>query len=465
VKKFSERSQRGQRRIIICISGVVSIALIAILLLTGNTQTPYDYIMGIGQETLMPTITPADKQITSAPLPEDEDIEKSESEHLAGQENLVSILPYILNNRYFYDSVSDSGIPVNNTSLTAVAGIMEYGSEIPISEVTAGDVGIYGDSVCICVGTDSDGNAIFAYATPYESSILPKGGIYVGYSMEQNDTLFYGMYPVPCSTYYDCGYAEVDFDELVEKAENYELSVSCHAFPLYELGRLFSGGLTERVMDIVPETLLQEQNVKFNFIELSEFLKMFPEYAGIGELCGKEYCFREKKEFRLSTGQYIQAELVSLSTENYLECGGNWNMTLSDNGVIPFLDYKLGDYIGWGFVKAQKSVYLYDEEGNLQGYEMVDVGTNEGAIVKNEDGSSIYIDSDYSMTLEEEEMLLQETNSIIPLGDFRYLLISEDATFECDMSEYVDKGEAFISEMLERMLLRMNVEEEEIDEE
>lgn len=467
MKKFSERSRRGQQRILICAGGAVCMLLIAVLMLTGNKQSPYDYIMNIGKETPVPSKAPEKEQITPTPTPGEIEVLPG-NEETAPREILADLFSCILDSRYYYGAVTEAGIVISNNTLDKLAGISEYGKEITVNEVTAGDVGMYGNSICVCVGQDKEGNPLFAYATPHQSYGLPEGGIYVGYSMEQNDAMFCGMYPVPCAVYFDCCKEEVANEDVIKKAENYRQTVSSRVPALYDLGRAFSRGDIETVMDAVPENVLREQNVRFRPEELSEFLKNFPEHADIDDFTGTEYCFREINSFRLATGRYLKVELLSLSAENFLMPGGNWNMTFMESGILPFLDYKLDDYIGWGFEKDKESVYTYDEEGNITGYEIVDAGLEESITVTEEDGNSTYTDPDYSMTLGDEEMFLTETNTIIPLGDYQYLLISDDAALECDMSEYAHRGKDYINEMLERMLERMKVEsgdEERFEEE
>lgn len=465
MKKFSERSKRGQRRIIVFIASVVCVLLILLVLFSDKMKTSIGELFGEGMISPAPTKVPV---VTSAitmpntPTPtvvvELDDMVEPES----SEEVVRRIMEYVLNPLYPYGSIAKNGEKIESYSLEKVCGIKTYGEQVTIDKVGVGDIGIYGDFVCVCVGVDEDGNAIFAYATPYSSEMLANGGVYLGYSMEQEDALFYGMYPVPCEKYYDCFDGVADVSLVIEKASAYSNTVSIYAEPLFGMGRMFSEKMVDEIAALIPMELLLEHNVKVVPEEMKVFLDSFAVHAKADGLAGCDYCFREKKRFSLSSGHYIKAELVSLSPDNFLSCEGEWTLSLGEQTLLPFIDFKLYSYVGWGFAKAQRTEFIYDDDGTLSGYEISEVQNDNGTFVVNEDGSCVYSDSSYSIELEPGENFIDTDTCIIDLGNWEYLLVVNGSAYECDMSERSKKGEEYINNLLN--IIMQNIIEGSVEE-
>lgn len=475
MKKFHERSRRGQQRIVICAATAVILLIVAGILIFDTKETPIDFIEGLNKvspipsssldvpgkiPSVVPESRPTDSPVNVSPTPttSTEVIPVPPEGEIGEEIGIQNLFSCVLNPDYPYGSVASNGASIMDTSIPAIAGIKEQGKNISISEVKAGDIGMYGDFACVCVGLDAEGNAVFAYASPFESKTLPKGGIYLGYSMEQCDSLFYGMYPIPCTSYYEGVHETADSGEIFQKAELYGQTVSMYADELYGVGRLISCKQAEKLMKTVPKELMLEHNVKIVPDELQKFLSEFARYAGAEDFQGQEFCLRVKKRFSLKTGQYIEAELVSLSAENFLSCAGEWQFTVYEANLIPFLDYRLYSYVGMGFAKAQESVYRYDGEGNLSGYEIKDA-VEKTDVVVNSDGTQIYKGEGYSMVLDEGESVITEgqNEKIISLGNMQYLLVGNDGSlYTVDMSEFAGIGEEIVMKMLEMQLKELD---------
>lgn len=436
--------------LLILASGVLALLLIGLILIFDDAgkKHPDEYLNELIYGTPTPELPLEFDEPTATPIPPEI------IDELTADVIVKYILQFVLEKDYPYGSLA-SGTKIESGSLAGIAGLKEKGKEITIHEVGPGDIGTFGNYECVCVGVDEDGNAIFAYASPYASEYLPQGGIYLGYALEQNDSLYHGMYPLPMESYYDCAEGEVSISTAEEKAALYENTVSEFVDALYEAGRMFSTSNVEKVMTMIPEDVMLEHNVKFVPDELLNFLNAFTMYAKADSI-GATFCFREKELYSVPSGLYIKAELVSLEKENFLECAGLWNLTVSETSLIPFEDYKLYDYIGRGFSKAQETVYIYDEEGNLIGYEMVDV-VEPGTVVEDEEGNRTYIGDGYNMHLEEGEGILEEGQTIVDFGNMQYLLIGNDGVaYNVDMSQYAEYDEALINHILKMRLKEIN---------
>lgn len=471
MKKFQERSKRGQQRLIICFAFVVAVLLIVAVfvfdksgfedigsLVNPSIEPTVTYAPEPNKPTVTPTITAAvtpDIQPTQIPSGTEDD------GPVSAQDIVDRILRYTLEPEYGYGSSVAPGLTIEESYMMQLAGIKEKGTEISLADVGAGDIGFYGNSVCVCVGIDENQNAVFAYANGYVSEYLSNGGIYLGYTKEQNDALFYGMYPVPCDTYYDSTEGFSDFTKVAQKAQKYYPTRTAFTEELFSIGRLFSREDVELVKELVPEDLMREHNVKYEEGSMESFLDNFTEYADAEAFSDGDFCFVLKQTFRLSTGNYLYAEILNLSAEEFLSKAGTWGFTISDTGLIPYMDYKLSKYIGRGFVKAKDTVYHYDSEGNLTGYEYVDKENTEGTIVEGEDGSRTYMGDGFSFTLPEDGVIVQEFDTIISLGDMKYLLIDKNGiAYDEDMSSFRGLDESIIMQLLEQKLERINGEAE-----
>jgi len=473
MKKFSERSRRGQQRILICAASAVTVLLIGGVLLFDKssfedfndifnsfieaTATPVP--TGIQMEPTVPPVVTGPAEITPVPTENPGQSGEEPGIQTATAQDIVDrVLRYTLEKSYAYGMTSEQGMQIREDTLVDIAGIKK-GEEINIDDVGPGDIGVYGDSVCVCIGIDGNGKAVFAYANAYKSDFLPSGGIYLGYSISQYDSLFYGMYPVPCETYFDCADGTADMSLAVKKAERYYETTDAYTEALFGVGRMFSEKMAEEIKSLVPADKMLEQNVKFEDGGMEKFLDNFAVCAGAEELAGKDFCFKEKKVFRLSTGIYLEASLLNLSPDGFLSSMGSWDMTVSDECLIPYPVYCLSDYIGRGFAKAQETVYHYDEHGNLTGYEVVDVVDKSGTVVENEDGNRTYIGEGFSAELEENDMFLPQDETIIDAGDGFYVLKDNNGEYHSiDMRRYGELPEQVIRFLLEEELKRLNGE-------
>lgn len=256
--------------------------------------------------------------------------------------------------------------------------------KISSMEVSVGDVASYGNGTGVCVGFN-DGLPVYAY---YSSLQMLEGhgsgGVYLGYSLEDCDSLLYGMLPVPFDTYYDVvsgGGNDMAFSEKmhdVSQGKLDELEV------LFDYGRMASRGEGKSLADVVPEEyLLNELRMKLSHNEYVSFVDTFGEK---NLACSGEYTFypKEKKEEEEYTIYNISA--VSLNAGSVFEVGQKeWELTVfkEDCGggmilcPVSVARYYIG-MIGLG------EAYMYDEESGkdveiVYGYQ------------KREDGSEEYV--------------------------------------------------------------------------
>ena len=467
--KFSERSKRGQRRIMICAASVIAVLLIAFVLIfdksgfkeIGTLVRPTEGVTSTPSVTATPGVPTEVPEITgsvepsAAPTQKPGGLEPGD-DIVSATDVFNSITKYILEPEYRYGTMVD-GIQINESILNELAGIKTYGKKISVKEVSVGDIGFYGDSVCVCVCVDENGRAVFAYANPFESSFLPNGGIYLGYSLEQYDAMFYGMYPVPCDRYYDCADGVINTVQILQKAERYYETCSPYADALFGVGRMFSEKKASDIKSLVPEDLMREQNVKFEDGSVEEFLDRFASCAGADYLQDKDFCFIEKKIFELSSGIYLKVSLLNLTADNFLSEDGRWEVSVGDSRIIPYPGYKLSDCTGYGFVRAKETVYHYDEDGNLTGYEYVDVVNREGTIIENEDGSRTYIGNGFSAELNEEQEFLTYDEPIVDLGNGQYLLRDKNGQYHSrDLSRYGELPPEVMEQILNKELQTVN---------
>lgn len=412
-------------------------------------------------EQIIPTAFPIGNEKISL-IPDAHEDEKVVNRKTTAHNVVDRVLSYILESEYSYGSLIMDGITLCEKNMGVIAGIELNGNKISVDDVGPGDIGVYGDNMCVCVANDDEGNAVFAYANAYASEYLPYGGVYLGYSFQQCDELFYGMYPVPCDAYYDCSDGDVEIESIIAKAEKYYSSCSEYVEELFAIGRMFSEKSAEEVKALVPNELMVEHNVKYEEGSMEKFLDKFVLCADAELFYEKDFSFVETERFTLSTGTYIEVTLINLSSEDFLTTAGRWEMTIGEKNIIPYPKFRLSDCVGLGFVRAKETVYLYDEEGNLIGYEYVDIVNKENTIVENEDGSRTYIGKGYSVQLGEDTVFISEDEPVIDLGNGVYLVRDKDGKYHTrDYKRYGDLPPEVLMQLIYLEMEKLNSETEQ----
>lgn len=463
MKKFSERSGTGQRRIVVVCSGLVCVLVLTAVLIfdksgMGAINSFVDSMQPISQ-TPAPGFSPtpyvkptAIPDVTSGVVP---NITQKPDMHTA-EEVLSGFLHYVLNEEFPYD-----GSLISKESLMVLAGIEQPGERISVDEVTPGDIGVFGEHVCVCIGYDEQGLALFSYAVPYSTAVLTEGGIYFGYSMEQKDALYCGMYPVPCEEYYNCAdgeYASISLAEKSEKARN--VLASGYSEDVYTLGRMVSSGNCDFVMNAFPEQVLKKYGLIYDESFLLLLLSKFNVRAGAEE-AGAVYAFvQDGSTYRLSNKAFcMDVKLICLDTGKFLSEHGGWTLEVTDDyGLRLIPSFLLSNYAGVAFVRAADTIYHYDEEGNVTDIEYVKTENNQGTVVEHEDGSKTYHGTSYQITVDGDTVLTESVQgeAVFDLGDMRYLLVSKSGvSFEYDLSEYSDFPQEVIDAMIRNELEKL----------
>ena len=470
MKKFSERSQTGQRRLMIVFGSLACVLLLATIFIFDKSGLGSigSFVDGMKPDIQTPVPSPSPTPhikptefptITASVVPEvTQTPEITQKPGMVTAEDvLYDFLHYVLNEDYPYD-----GTFVSRKSLMAIAGIKELGKRISVGEVTPGDVGVFGENICICIGYDEQGLALFAYASPFSTELLKNGGIYVGYSMEQKDSMYCGMYPVPCEVYYDCAdgkYTNVSLSEKSEKAK--KALATGYTDDIYSLGRAVSSGDCDFVMDAFPEQVLKEYGLLYDDSFFISFLFKFNVRAG-AEDAGSVYSFmQDGNAYRISKKvRCMDVKLVSLEAERYLSDYGNWTLEITeDYGLRLIPKFLLSDYAGIAFAKAADTVYRYDEEGNVIGMDYVEAEDKQGIIVEHEDGSKSYQGASYDITVDSDAVFVEPVKeaTYFDLGNGKYLLVTENGvSFEYDLSQYADFPQEVIDMMIENKLEELN---------
>ena len=249
-------------------------------------------------------------------------------------------------------------------------------------EVSVGDVASYGNGTGVCVGFNN-GLPVYAY---YSSLQMleghENGGVYLGYSLEDSDSLLYGMFPVPFETYYDVTNGSGDNAAFYKKLNSVRGAVLVEQEVLFRYGRMVSRKEGAVLAEDVPEEyLLSELRMKLLHDEYITFIDTFAEK---NLACTGAYSFfsKGKKEGDGYTIYNISA--VSLNAGSAFEVGQKeWELTIFDEehggGMILCPISVARYYIG---VIGLGEAYSYDEQQGkdveiVYGYQKKDDGKEE----------------------------------------------------------------------------------------
>ena len=450
--------------VIVCAGILCLIAIFAILFLSPSNNLHEVFDKGftddnanLGSEervTVTPTMRP-----TSTPVPDVEVV-------LTPERVLDNLMPYVLNTETPYGYTVADEVSIEKSSLMEIAGIKERGRKIGIEDVSIGDVGVFSEYECICIGHDWEGNALFAYAADFSGGILPGGGIFVGYSREQKDSLLEGMYPVPCEVYYDCVDGTVPNELLFRLLRNCSGEAEEYADNMYLLGRIISEKNVDLFKNSVSPELMLEHNVRFSEKGLPEFLDRFLVCVGADEETD-DFTLIVDNTYFISDYVFLSTEVLSLDGDSFLKKSGEWDVTLNSDGTVsPYLLFDLYKYIGYGFEQAQQMEYIYDADGNVVDYTITDIPVETGFFLEGEDGQCYYYDGERVTKVNPGQEMNEEEIKIASLGEWQYLLFADDGYFEVyDMRAYSEMPEEELLQLLLEFLQELNEVEREIQEE
>lgn len=437
--------------------GVIGVLLIALLVL--GVVDDINEIGGmVDAPTPTPTVVASITETPRTPTPAPTTVAGEIQGAQSVTEVLDNLMYYVLNPNTPYGYQITEDVRITENDMLKIAGISGYGKQISYLSVNVGDIGIYGRNICICIGFDENGHALFAYANDYESSMLKSGGIYVGYSLYEYDQLYYGMYPVPCEAYYRGVSDSVVNTALMKKIEACKKYLNSDENKIYAAGRMFSGKLTKEIAGLIPEGLLVEHNLKLNEEKLEGFVASFVEAAQAPEIKG-EFAFVSNKSYESKTTRYVVTKLLSLAPADFLDTYGKWEITITENGIVPFDTTCPERYMFMGFEKAKEVQYVYDEFGTVIGSEIKEYEDVTGTITQTETGESYYHGEGYVSKIEDGVTLLlyEEGKNIVNLGNYEYALWSNDGEVSVvDISPHAHLPEELLLLLLEEMLNGIN---------
>ena len=374
---FKKRSKKGKIRLAICM-------LCAVCVMTYGALSLFDVINSKGymldgfvvdvkkeeKVTMTPSATSV-PVVTFAPV------------DVSGTDVDADVLDIQQAALLYVDSSLSDWFTANEDFAEDVIGLSyKTCPRISSKEVSVGDVASYGNGTGVCVGFN-DGMPVYAYYSPLQMlESRESGGVYLGYSLEDCDSLLYGMLPVPFETYYDVmngnGNNAAFYDKLygVSRGKMEEMEV------LFRYGRMASRKEGKALAEDVPEEyLLSELRMKLSCNEYAAFVDTFGEKR---LACAGEYTFYPKKKKEEEEYTIYSISAVSLDAGSVFDVGQKeWEITIFNEecggGMILCPVSVARYYIGMiGLGEA----YVYNEESGkdveiVYGYQKKDDGSEE----------------------------------------------------------------------------------------
>ena len=334
MKRFSERSRRGQRRLLILFCMPLAASLFAVMLFLLDNSIFDDMHIDQNEESTEQGKTEDRLQGTCI---------RPES---SATENPYKVLyELILNMDYPYaSSYKDTALTENSLGILYSVNRTDV-SSIPADQVSFGDIAVCGPYVGICMGR-YNGFPLYAYVASYPSGVMPEGGVYLGYSAEQMDQSIFGMRPVPFSEYYDvCSYEGEEMDAYLD---GYIASAEDRAHwyedYVYSYGRIMSAKDSDELGKHFPKKLLASAHIAVDDGELTSFLDSFPVAA---ECPWNYYAFSAAEEVAFDGYSVFTVNCVSMDGDTLYALSGEWSVSLYQSGeFIPCIAPQIERYVG-----------------------------------------------------------------------------------------------------------------------
>lgn len=182
----------------------------------------------------------------------------------------------------FFDSGTSYGMLYRDGKLTSESFARvfyeEYGERIEASKVQIGDCATGNGISGICVGIYR-GLPVYAYMSEYASYGKTPNGMCLGYSREQCDELFYGMYPVDFDAYYEGAEREEAEDEFPVRVTTIPEN-PWYATMTYQYGKYMSDVDADYLLAGMMHECLHANNQKVHRDKFEEFLSNLPHLQG-----------------------------------------------------------------------------------------------------------------------------------------------------------------------------------------
>ena len=417
MKKFKKRSKRGQRNLLLCAGIVLSLFFIIsacifdkIFFLRNNPEENPDENSDVveiipADETIAPSITPSDKENT----------------------RLEWLNEIVLNPAYAYGS-DYYGVSLTESVLDNIMGVdLAIYDSVSIDDVGLGDIAVCGSYIGICVGQYNDA-LLFAYVSSVPSTVLPAGGVYLGYSMEQRDKALCGMLPVPFESYYDTGVGNATFLDSVlhEKISSAKDEMLWYENGVYYYGRMMSGCYIEELVDSLPMELLSSTHLMVDEIKFLAFLEKFPTYAKSDFV---NYSFKVTKETGFDNYSIFTVSCISMDAETLFTTSGEWRVSIYRNGsFLPCVAPQINKYaLTCGFVpeKETSSSVERTEDELVKDSQMLEAGfqlQDDGTYIYHGHGYSIVVNLDSISSSTNEASItskeLSSSETLVFRGDY-----------------------------------------------
>lgn len=265
------------------------------------------------------------------------------------------------------------------------------GTKISVGEVRIGDYAVGNGITGICVGF-YDKYPVFAYMSEYTAAGEDDNGMCLGFSREQNDELFFGMFPVTYTEYYRV-YAEEATEDIFPARVKRLVQVPWYVTDAYEYGKHMSNVYVDYLIGHMLHEKLSQKNLKLHREKFTEYLTDLPYLHGFeGTYDVMVSSVREKETYTEVTIRFMPHVVPGIQPM------GEWKLTFYpkyDKFLPCGVDIAGSSEVG--FVREKDITITTDESGNVtvEREEIIygqTVDENGKRIYRLEDGTVIYLD-------------------------------------------------------------------------
>lgn len=265
------------------------------------------------------------------------------------------------------------------------------GKKISAEEVKIGDYAV-GDGVAgICVGFYGE-FPIYVYMSEYTAAGRDDNGVCMGYSREQNNSLFYGMFPVTYTEYYSV-FDKVAEEDIFPSSLTHITVVPWYVNEAFEYGKWFSSESADYLISRMLHEKLSARNLKINRDTFVKYLSSIPYRQGFeGTYDVMVSSVIEKETYTEVTIRFIPHNIPGFKPM------GEWKLTFYPeyNKFLPG-GIDIAAYSEVGFVREEEIKVEMDENGKvtIEKEEIIygqTVDEEGNRIFRLEDGTVIYLD-------------------------------------------------------------------------
>lgn len=365
---------------------VLLIAVIMLIVtLVRDTKTP--------GEILYPDGTTPGALVPGADASDEEGGELVPTKHPSERTDAESLQREVL--ELYFSNNTKYGMKYRNGYLTseAFADVLMDGAGVKISagEVRIGDYAVGNGISGICVGF-YDKCPVFAYMSEYTAAGDDDNGVCLGFSREQKDELFFGMFPVTYTEYYRV-YTEAATEDIFPASVKRLVPAPWYVTDAYEYGKQMSNLYVDYLIGHMLHEKLGARNLKLHREKFTEYLTNLPYLHGFeGNYDVMVSSVLEKETYTEVTIHFMPHEVPGIQPM------GEWKLTFYPKyGKFLPCGIDIAGSSEVGFVRDEEIKITTDESGKvtIEREKIIygqTVDENGKKIYRLDDGTVIYLE-------------------------------------------------------------------------